>query len=1226
MPKKTDSIKTGSGAPTPNQNLDVTLNGVGGAGPHVGDTLPARTTHIEDGQAILALGSHLESQQAHEAGSIALEDSALEAESVGEAIEALAATLPQQPNGIGKPLFVFQGRISGVPDWGTLKLNDSPVLERESLPNQNDPTKVFPYYLSHPTPTNDGEIYNPKGADLAIDRLWNSGLDEATLLGAGHGKTYAGGFSRGGDQAPTGPLEVMRTTRVMLRPAAPDAEIGNRNTRQAVTVSGVLAPADRGVLALLHIPASARGMMVNEFLGQPLITPEPVGVAQGLTGRVVAAILLGQGVLGSGCKAPAGSCEGVPCDGDIGGIFAAGSDDAGYNPFAFPGRASGQYDLKEIHNGVNNLAGSPLAAPFDDLDDDGNPGWKRNKVTDFPAAGQVRLGTDPTSGVEPVDWGIPILGGTLDAYNGGQAPIVQSGSRGQPMLGDSLILDSNFFRYRLPVLKDYSGENGLKWTPRGLDPTNTRETFRYLQAASPWDVTAPASMVQGAGYLPQAGNYSPSFDEDYWMWQVARYRHTFLLPSRADQDFREEVGSYWLIHFRREADFERCVKDGVFPWDATDGYPTYSAYLVETSHIEEDGNVVNEELLSKPVEPYGPAPEYGHTATSYHTLRSTILMDPDGLDVPTSPSSGWDWSTAATDSQQGVVYVSGVAYFTPDTDWTSGNLGSFRLVELGINYDAGFWKGSFRTDDQELTAGAAPAVLSSPCPVFIGMAPFSYEDPPNLLTNLGGAPGNISETWGLRRHRIEVPFTHIDLGGGSVPSDADGPWDGDTAAVHEWNNTIELVGDDREISFGQNVNVVAYVRRPLGHAEWETTTLPYAAGFGHGHILTKTRGPNPVLLFSGTWENSRYGNFKEFGAATLVSSKVFHEEADVEERFLDEVYRWPTELGPAALDAALGADAEKALEGPGLGVWAGGPIHTPVRIGAADGTIWEPVSWLLEDKNEADLPVRELQVAGLPFRNPALEDDVTVPFPASGMLLYPQTNYAAGAWPTDTHRIGITPQPDYSAYTGIRGWVRAFDAGFGQSKNPALGALPAGQRTLIFRLDGVTLHDIGYVAPGPGKLQDGGLVFEVKVPGLTTWMDAGRPDGAGPSKQDVINDGAGCLVVGANTYDFKDPETGLVGCYVEVHLGPAATTFTITAPDSVNYTTRDGPGGDSAGEQPVLVRVRMTDGAKPYNLEQKWVGPGFDPAKQPGWPTSEIRGLVGIQVVHPDDELIHVGV
>lgn len=461
MPKKTDSIKTGSGAPTPNQKLDITLDGVGGAGPHIGDTLPARTAHIEDGQAILALGSHLESQQAHEAGSIALEDSALEAESVGEAIEALAATLPQQPNGIGKPLFVFQGRISGVPDWGTLKLNDSPVLERESLPNQNDPTKVFPYYLSFPTPTNDGEIYDPKGADLAIDRLWNSGLDEATLLGAGHGKTYAGGFSRGGDQAPTGPLEVMRT-RVMLRPAAPDAEIGNRNTRQAVTVSGVLAPADRGVLALLHIPASVRGEMVNEFLGQPLITPEPVGVAQGLTGRVVAAILLGQGVLGSGCKAPAGSCEGVPCDGDIGGIFAAGSDDAGYNPFAFPGRASGQYDLKEIHNGVNNLAGSPLAAPFDDLDDDGNPGWKRDKVTDFPAAGQVRLGTDPTSGVEPVVWGIPILGGTAAAYNGGQAPTARSGSRGQPMLGDSLILDSNFFRYRLPVLKDYSGENGLK--------------------------------------------------------------------------------------------------------------------------------------------------------------------------------------------------------------------------------------------------------------------------------------------------------------------------------------------------------------------------------------------------------------------------------------------------------------------------------------------------------------------------------------------------------------------------------------------------------------------------------------------------------------------------------------------------------------------------------------------------------------------------------------------
>jgi hypothetical protein len=194
--------------------------------------------------------------------------------------------------------------------------------------------------------------------------------------------------------------------------------------------------------------------------------------------------------------------------------------------------------------------------------------------------------------------------------------------------------------------------------------------------------------------------------------------------------------------------------------------------------------------------------------------------------------------------------------------------------------------------------------------------------------------------------------------------------------------------------------------------------------------------------------------------------------------------------------------------------------------------------------------------------------------------------------------------------------MRAVDAAFSHSGSPLS---VVGDTSVVLRIDGITLEDIRYLAPGPGGLTDNRLVVEIKVPGLTTWMDVGRQDGGGPSKQDMFADGAGCMVVGNETYDFQDPVTGYMGCYVKVHLGPVASLFANTGALSV-YTV----GGDAGGEVPLLLRVRMDVGVKDrYDLEHIYSGGGvFEVPRKPGASPNAVRGLFGIRLVHPTDVLV----
>jgi hypothetical protein len=118
---------------------------------------------------------------------------------------------------------------------------------------------------------------------------------------------------------------------------------------------------------------------------------------------------------------------------------------------------------------------------------------------------------------------------------------------------------------------------------------------------------------------------------------------------------------------------------------------------------------------------------------------------------------------------------------------------------------------------------------------------------------------------------------------------------------------------------------------------------------------------------------------------------------------------------------------------------------------------------------------------------------------------------------------------------------------------------------LTFRIDGLELADFAY-SPGPGP-GNSNIALEVKIPGYTTWMDLGRFDGAGPSKQDPLVDGAGCQINDPTvTFNGRDAVTGTVYSQIKINVGPSANVFANS-------------GVAPAGVAPVLVRVRVKRGS-----------------------------------------------
>lgn len=1256
--KNPGDLRTGPGKRVPaawTNKVVLHGSGMGGPGDLVGGAgqagqggvprdLPAYVRSQIDAAAGELFSHAQASTDAHPASAISVDgfpSAPLFAKNVEAALDELTGRVPPRPPFLGE--YLEWTRFTAIPDWGWLKLWDGELVDRGLITTTTAGADTFPYYWSAPSPTiNKQDPEWARVADPAADRwfdrhpgndpdtdwLWNTG---SNLTGAGFGRVFAGAFTRDGVGAGD---PVIETMRIGARPSAiavsgPGVGLP---VRQEICISGAVFPADRGVLALIHWPAGVDDQVagVAEFLAQ-----EPLD-------RVVAAILLGQGVLGDKCVHHEG-CGDTLCDGGVGGIFDMGRNgDGNYDPFSYPSQAGGQYNLIEIHRGVDDLDGLALKAPFNDFTGLGD--GSRHINSEVPGAGQVRLGTDPASDSNPnqpfgvLPYGIPILGGTSSGYTP-TPPLGYECTAGQGItLGNTILRTgfgevANFFRYRLPYLKDYSVE-GLQWTPKGNQGVNSREAFRYFYTPS----STAFTNRDGSAVLAElgtAGHYQNPFEEDFWPWQIARYRHLFMLPSSAAAGDREDVGTYWLVHFKRERDFEAFVRDGIMPWDANDGYELYGSNLVDTANIESESNIANQETDPSVPAPNGLAPDYGMAADSYHPLRSAVLLDPahPNASMP-SFTAQYQYSVinALGAGNEHVTLISGVAYFTPRNIFTGTR--NFRIEDFTVASEAphGFWNASYRTDQDSLSSATGPALIGTPNPMFVGLEAFGYGDNPIngsgcSVTPTFGAPGvGDLEAKHVRRHGFEWPFTYLGSNGSGSFTAANGPAQTDPLA-YGTTNFWGLEGDGDLCSFSKNVAMRVYFRRPLGHAFANLSTLPFTSADGHGVVVPNSTSTT-LLMHTTQWDETNqvgsYGNFTVNGAGGPFPSPAFPQlflsAKDTAERFLDEVYRVNCLITAPNVSSLFGGSstAGPQLQGPGMGGWAGGPIEIPVRIGhhTAD---WQNISWVQSGNHTVALKssgeTEGLQVSGLPDMNGPVTDGADARFPAAGVLMYPGENFSdpvirpLGSGSGGTDYTGT--QPDYTIFPAIDDvltYVRTFDVAFSNS----MTIEPAeGQPFVHLKFLGVRLRDFAYAAPGPGQQENSGLSIQLKVPGLTTWMDVGRVDGGGPSKQDAVLDGAGCQVVGSDTFDGLDPASGMVYCQVKCNVGPAVNLFKNIGAVGGNYSDGSSP----ANEVPVMIKVTMRGGATNYDLMSEHDGNAFVGPTTPGTSLGSRRGLVRMEVL-----------
>ena len=1019
------------------------------------------------------VGGHVNDPQgAHEASAISTTGSGgvYYGDDVQGNLDDLSALVPLRPPTLGNFSSVLA--FTGITDWGVLKTHDGGFVSRGEVvpPDPSNPTNdffVFGEFWWPPFETQDlfpaspnppGVVFTVPGNDPDTDLTFN--VASGAYVGGGPGFTHQGGFTR------TTP--VVETARI------------RENLSDETVVSGSVYPADRGVIALFHWPAAGDEV---DFLAQPLAT------------RVVAAILCGQGI-------------NAECDGDPGGIFEEGAPDV----FAFPGRASGQYDLAELHLGVDAQTGNPI------------PGGPN------PSAGQVRLGSDPNAGVPVIPGGIKILGGTLAASGSGNA--------------------NNFFRYRLPYLDNYSSVDGIEYTPGVQKP-------RYF--------TKPAVSLDPGTDLTQAGDYD-SFTKDYWTFQVSRYRHQFDQVTGPDQ------GSYILLHFKRESDFEAFARDGVMPDDVGFGYELWSAGMVNYTNPESTDNLIDN--VTDPLLPV--------TSPAYHVHRSTIFEDINAALVPGAVTYTF------TSELDEVMFVSGVQHFLPNGSGVSTNW-QINTLTWGTG---GLWSTGYILGNQAAAVDITPGL--------------DHRVPAILYLGLGTAASNVVNGLGVgytgTAFYQRVDFDYTDLDSVSGPFDlTTGPTPIDSADIVllGGDTSIRFAGDDAQCHFSQDARLRIFARKPLdgqSAATPGTTVLFPRPAPAAAQLLIHTTSQAPSFASAGI-----YGNFKtavvgDFPPrATLENARK-----DVEERLYDEVYR-VAESGLIGIDPTFNPMLLVGnLVGPGLPFGALGPIDMPVRIASEPLAGFGSASYLRLDYHVLNLaaggpPVDlEAQVSALPDRAPPATDGVENPCPFSGILIYPQLDYTTGFRPVSPADTG-PPQFDYSTPgTQDRFYYRVFDAAYvneavAADREPAV----VGQPFLTFRIDGLQLADFGYFMPGPGSSL---ISLEIKIPGLTTWMDLGRRDMDGPSKQDPLIDGAGCQIIDPTmTFDGRDATTGTVFCQVRVNVGPAVNIF----------ANSGAVVGAPAGVAPVFFRARIRAAGAVLNFTQG--GPGA---------TTDIpRALAGITLL-----------
>lgn len=1104
MPRKIDpaTIKVGHGlAGSDSVEVNALIPGTGEPG-SVGGAGAGSTAHIQD------------EHDAHPASAVSVDDvpKIYDAANVEGVLDELAALVPPRPPTIGHALHYFE--TTCIPDWGILKLDDATwflrcqaQLDPESLwfnhldrftgePSEDTGMEVYPYFWEAVRPAKD---FRPKANDPVTDPIFN--VTDASYMGGGVGVSHAGWFLRDNS--------LVANTRMPIPTHRVIPSSGEEGGKEVV-VSGVVFPADRGTLALIRFNTSGT------------FEPHSTDPDDFKKVRVLAALNLGQGIFDK-------------CDGHPGGIFWLGEHGGdcapySYDPFTFPGRATGQLDLWEIHTGMIRKKGAApvdldILHPFWDFDGDGNQG--------APAAGQVRLGTDPNAGIPLITDGIPILGGTTAARGGGH--------------------DQNFFRYRLPYLVDYSKPHGLKWTP-------PEELHRFYDK--------PDVALDEANALEEAGDYR-GFEKDYWTYQVARYRHQFTLPDDIILEHSpRDCGTYVLVHFRKEEYFEDCVRDGSLPT----AEKIYSANLVTWDDVGHYSNVANPISISD-----NESPKH---APSYHVLRSNvyedILGDKDSEfcpgPVPPIIDGEGQHEIARIDLHPGsVMKVSGVRYLISgpfdgeyNTHWE--NLSVLLKAPDHHNNVYGLFETSFLThgDDPEGLAVDIPGMedgdrlMSQRFPAFLSF--FSFTGEPGHLSHqlVANPPLPLSN-----HTRGRCDFSMPNLIGG-IPSF---PVPEKDTQAHMQGMVAAVYGDEFP-KFSRDAVFRAFFRRPLNHGRH---FLDYAKFYNTGIKVQSYVEQKPVQVL---WHGSNHLKtreeplrFSNYEWDEIVDENIYNEDKDGREYFLDESYRLKGDFRNPAGDLALSLPYTETLCGPGLPHGTGLKITIPHTAAEAASSPWKEIHWMTVEYNIGNLStqlIRELQVAGWPDRNPPMEDGVYDPTQRSGVLIYPQHDYSAC----------IPAGPDYSgAVSGPRCWVRYFNIGSeGDSKVDVL-------------LEGIKLEDFAWEAPDEGSHK---MAILIKVPGQTTWMDVGRRDGEGPSKQDPFADGAGCMIIGPHTKDEgPHPLYGTQRCRVRCNLGPSASLY-----ENAN------------GQTQLLMKVVIYPNGMDLNLEQGG----------PDGTVRDIRGLTGVAV------------
>lgn len=1134
----------------------------------------------EVGPASSTLDAHVDNPTgAHPASAISILDPYTRyfmGPNVEGALNELAALVPPPMGGVGSEGVAWLGSTNvGTPDWGILKLWDGILPFTGNV--AADARAVYPYYYRAPV-TASGVGLTGTGIEPSTDPTFN--VVDGVYSGGGDGAAHAGFVTLSMGGVDTG-YPTWRLISAVVNPAA--------------VVSGIVSPADRGVIALVKWPTGTE----PDF--------GPAASVADIQARCVAALLLGRGILDNGCDgepggvfneatgglrafatakynanpapgytftldlssvggppapvtftavagAPANPYEFTVGGGPVGtaGNFAlalntlyysevlaavtggtdtvtiylrtpgtvgnapsatitctalpadinvanfGGGTDAVPRPYAFPGRAAGQYNLDEIHTGNSSTTGTD---PFFN-----------------PAAGQVRLLTDPAAATfvpATVTGGLPIFGATANAI-GTVTPVpgfpfsIGGGTTG------------NFFAYRLPYLKDYSVASGLVYTPAA---EKTRFTTKL----------APAS----AGPLTQAGDYD-DFTADFWAYQIARYRHRFTLATGAA--LTREDGNYAIVHFKKEAYFEAYVRDGVVP--ASD--QLWSVNLVSWT-----GNAAPYDLLDNLV-----TSTPGASAAN-PVNRAEIVEDKNGPFAPAPFGLSFTLGGVGATTR---MFCSGIEYYVP-IDVTTANAPNVGISDLTFAYNSLFDRG-YRSHDTVPLLGPLSAdkrkYALNQNPVFVSLASFSYEGaetvPPASTIGLGSSvtfPANLGEA---RRQRIE--FGYADLTPAATPNPVPADVASYTLAAVPFSKGICFTGDTNFPVFTTDARVRLFLRRPL----------VVDGVTGYSEPIAGANVPNStgdVILYHSMREGSATATVP-YGNPSNPLARGLSKEKDREERFLDEIYRYPEDWTPLGVPADV-----TQLQGPGL-PFGPAPVSVPVRPIGPNYTGWYLQNLHLSVLANAPGNLgNALQVAGLPARDPSYKEGLLSPAPSRGVLLYPQTDYSAGYDPVQV----AGALSDYSVLTGDRCYIRAFDA----------DAANAGLSTVIFRLWGVDVTDFQYTAPtAPGAA---GMAVMVKVPGLTTWMDAGRADGSGPSKQDIALDGAGCLVTSSVA---TDTASQIRYTDVTVNLSPAALFI------------------NGEGKCPVLVKVIIKD--NPTGRVLNFVGAGETAA------TNTLRGLVGIEI------------